>query len=174
MSAPPARSRAHRYTVAVRWTGNDGAGTRDYRSYRRDHLALVAGKPDLAMSADPAFRGDRGRYNPEELLVAALSTCHMLWYLHLCAVNDIVVSAYEDAAEGTLEESPDGGGRFTGVVLRPRVAIASGDPARALALHDLAHERCFIASSVNFPVRHEPALVPAGAPAPPAGLGTKS
>ena len=174
MTEAPPRPRTHRYAIELRWTGDDGVGTRDYRSYRRDHVVRVPGKPDLPGSADPTFRGDRSRYNPEELLVASLAACHMLWYLHLCAVNGVVVVAYEDAPEGTMEETPDGGGRFTGVTLRPRVAIASGDPARALELHGLAHRRCFVASSVNFPVRHEPVVAPAGAPAAPSGLGTKS
>lgn len=151
---------AHRYAVTVEWTGDEGVGTRDYRSYRRDHVVRVRGKPDLAGSSDPEFRGDARRHNPEELLVAALSACHMLSYLHLCAVNAVVVTGYTDDAEGTMETDADGGGRFTGVTLRPRVRIASGDPGRALELHELAHRRCFIASSVNFPVRHAPTVEP--------------
>jgi organic hydroperoxide reductase OsmC/OhrA len=146
--------REHRYSVNVRWTGNTGQGTSDYRSYRRDHEIDVAGKPAIPGSADPKFRGDPLRYNPEELLVAALSTCHMLWYLHLCADAGIVVMSYEDRAEGTMEESSEGAGRFAGVTLRPQVRI-KGSVEQAEALHERAHELCFIANSVNFPVEHQ-------------------
>ena len=148
----------HQYAATVLWTGDDGVGTRDYRSYRRDHVVRVEGKPELAGSSDPAFRGDRSRHNPEELLLAALSACHMLAYLHLAAVAGIVVRGYEDRAEGTMVTNPQGDGRFTDVVLRPRVRIDAGDPERARALHRDAHEHCFIASSVNFPVRCEPTI----------------
>lgn len=149
----------HRYTTRLRWTGDRGSGTSDYKAYGRDHVIEVASKPPILGSSDPAFRGDPGRHNPEELVVAALSACHMLSYLHLCAEAGVVVRAYEDDAEGTLEMGRDGGGHFTDVTLRPRVTISRGEPARALALHHGAHERCFIASSVNFPVRVEPAEV---------------
>ena len=143
----------HRYSVSLAWTGNDGTGTQSYGSYRRDHEIAAAGKSPIAGSSDPAFRGDGTRYNPEELLVASLSSCHMLWYLHLCAVNGIVVMEYRDAADGLLQEEDDGGGAFIGVVLRPRVTILKGgDRDRALALHEQAHRLCFIARSVRFPV----------------------
>jgi organic hydroperoxide reductase OsmC/OhrA len=148
--------RSHGYAVTVVWTGDRGSGTSGYRAYGRDHVVRAAGKPDLAGSSDPTFRGDAARYSPEELLVAALSACHMLWYLHLAAEAGIVVRAYEDPAEGTMEEAPDGGGRFTSVTLRPRVRIDRGDPERARALHAVAHQRCFVANSVNFPVRCAP------------------
>lgn len=149
----------HTYTVRLDWTGNDGAGTRDYRSYRRDHTLAAAGKPVLPASSDPAFRGDPTRYNPEELLVASLSSCHMLWYLHLCAVNHIVVTAYHDDPVGQMDERPDGSGAFTRVLLRPTVTIsADSDAGRAAALHHDAHRYCFIANSVNFPVACEPAI----------------
>jgi organic hydroperoxide reductase OsmC/OhrA len=152
--------RAHQYVTTVTWTGDDGAGTADYRAYRRDHLIEAAGKPPLPGSSDPAFRGDPGRYNPEELLVASLSACHMLWYLHLCAVNGVVVTAYQDRATGTMAERPDGSGSFTSVVLAPRVEITpESDPARAMALHADAHRMCFVANSVSFPVSHRPELV---------------
>lgn len=145
--------RQHSYNVEVVWTGNDGAGTASYASYRRDHTVATAGKPAIPGSSDPSFRGDPARYNPEELLVASLSACHMLWYLHLCAVNGLRVLDYRDAAHGVMEEGADGGGRFLGVTLRPRVECAAGgDPAKALALHEEAHRLCFIARSVNFPV----------------------
>jgi organic hydroperoxide reductase OsmC/OhrA len=149
-------TRNHEFGIEVEWTGHTGTGTDSYRGYRRDHAIRGAGKPDISGSSSPAFRGDPARYNPEELLVASLSACHMLWYLHLCAVNGIVVVGYVDRASGTLAEDDGGGGRFTEVVLRPRVRLSRGDPALAGRLHDAAHEKCFIASSVNFPVRCEP------------------
>jgi organic hydroperoxide reductase OsmC/OhrA len=146
----------HHYTVHVKWTGNRGQGTSDYRAYSRNHEIAAAGKPPIPGSSDPTFRGDPQRYNPEELLVSSLSTCHMLWYLHLCADAKIIVLEYVDEASGTMVEDADGGGRFTDVILRPNVAIASGgDLERAEALHERAHHLCFIANSVNFPVRCE-------------------
>lgn len=149
----------HRYRTRVTWTGNTGEGTANYRAYSRNHVISAKGKPEIPGSSDPNFRGDPSRYNPEEMLVASLSTCHMLWYLHLCAVNKIVVTAYEDAAEGVMSESSDGSGEFVRVVLKPRVTIASGDRALALALHHEAHKFCFIANSVKFPVEAEPEVV---------------
>jgi organic hydroperoxide reductase OsmC/OhrA len=149
--------KTHQYQTALRWTGNLGAGTADYRAYSRNYeiesqmkVAAISG------SSDPHFRGDGTRYNPEELLVASLSACHMLSYLHLCAINRIVVTGYEDDASGTMEESPDGSGRLTGVVLRPAVTITpDSDGGKAESLHEEAHRLCFIANSVNFPVTHE-------------------
>ncbi len=149
--------RDHAYTVTITWTGNTGAGTTSYRGYDRTHEIAALGKPTLPGSSDPAFRGDASRYNPEELLVAALSSCHMLWYLHVASAAGIVVTAYQDIAEGLMTERPDGGGAFTSVVLCPEVTLASGtDMAAAAALHAQAHRKCFIANSVNFPVRLEP------------------
>src|SRR6266700_2181049 len=150
----------HHYETSLRWTGNTGAGTRHYNAYSRNHEISGAGKAAAIPGAsDPHFRGDRSRYNPEELLVASLSACHMLSYLHLCAVNDIVVTAYEDRASGAMAEAPDGGGHFTAVVLRPNVTIAPGsDSDKALRLHEEAARLCFIASSVRFPVTHQPAV----------------
>lgn len=146
--------RQHRYAVRTTWRGE----TRDYKSYSREHLSEIADKPALTLSADPAFRGDANRHNPEDLLVAALSSCHMLWYLHLCAAKGIVVTAYEDDAEGTMAEEP-GNGHFAEVVLRPVVTItADSDAARAEALHERAHAECFVANSVNFPVRCDPTI----------------
>ena len=148
--------RQHRYKTQLVWTGNRGAGTAAYAAYDRAHEVKVAGKPALPMSSDPNFRGDRARHNPEELLVASLASCHMLWYLHLAAESGVIVTAYEDSAEGLMDESADGSGRFTQVTLRPRVHCAPGtDTALALALHTRAHEKCFIANSVNFPVQCE-------------------
>jgi organic hydroperoxide reductase OsmC/OhrA len=144
--------RNHIYRVGVTWTGNLGRGTRDYSGYSRDHIVEVAGKAPLPASSDPLFRGDPARYNPEELLVAALSSCHMLWYLHLCADAGVEVAEYVDRATGKMVETADGG-RFEAVTLSPAVVIASGsDPAVAARLHEEAHRRCFIARSVSFPV----------------------
>lgn len=147
----------HTYQTQVKWTGNDGEGTRTYKSYRRDHIIESAGKPVIAGSSDPAFHGDASRYNPEELLVASLSACHMLWYLHLCAVNQVTVVGYCDRASGTMHEE-DGSGSFLEVTLRPVVTIASGDPTKAAALHEEAHRFCFIARSVNFPIEIIPQI----------------
>lgn len=149
-------TKQHTYALSVRWTGNLGPGTSGYRDYARDHVIEAPGKPAISGSSDPAFRGDASRYNPEELLVASLSACHMLWFLHLCSDAGIVVVDYSDAASGTMSENADGSGEFTEVTLRPKVTLA--DPAReaeAHALHQRAHELCFIARSVRFPVRHE-------------------
>ena len=154
-----AHHKEHSYPVRVEWTGNLGQGTGGYRAYERTHEISVAGKPIIPASSDPAFRGDPARYNPEELLVASLSACHMLWYLHLCADARIIVTRYGDSAAGTMVETPDGGGHFTEVVLRPAVVIRSGgDIAQAEKLHEGAHQLCFIANSVNFPVRCEPSI----------------
>lgn len=149
----------HAYTVTVRWTGNQGTGTSGYRAYSRAHEMSALSKPPIPGSSDPAFRGDPARYNPEELLVASLSSCHMLWYLHLCAEAGIVVLEYEDCAEGIMQEERTGEGRFVEVVLQPEVVLATGaDRLRAAALHDDAHRKCFIANSVSFLVRHEPTV----------------
>ena len=152
--------REHRYTATVTWTGNTGTGTSAYREYRRDHEIRAKDKPTIPSSSDPHFRGDRTRWNPEDLLVASVSACHQLWYLHLCADAGVVVVAYEDNAQGAMAEEPDGAGQFTRVVLRPRVTIRKGsDAAMAQALHAKAHEKCFIARSVRFPVECEPTIV---------------
>lgn len=148
--------REHQYSTTVTWTGNQGTGTSGYKAYSRDHEIAVPGKPPILGSSDPAFRGDPARHNPEDMLVASLSACHMLWYLHLCAQNGVTVTAYSDPATGTMAEDSSGGGRFTEVVLRPKVTLAPGsDAAKAEALHHEAHGKCFIANSVNFPVRVE-------------------
>ncbi len=145
----------HEYRSSVRWSAAGGPGTTNYRSYLRNHVIEVDGKPAIPASADPAYRGDATRYNPEDLLVASISACHMLWYLHLCAASGIVVTDYVDEALGTLELDGGGGGRFVKVVLHPEVTIRAGDPAAALDLHARAHELCFIARSVNFPIEVE-------------------
>ena len=142
----------HTYTLEMLWKGNKGEGTKTYRGYARDHVILAAGKPEIAASSDPAFRGDSRRYNPEELLVAALSSCHMLAYLHLCTVNQVVVEEYQDSPVGLMEETADGSGHFTSATLRPVVKISAGDAKKAHELHHEAHKLCFIANSVKFPV----------------------
>lgn len=153
-------ARQHAYACSVTWTGNLGTGTSTYRAYSRDHEITAPGRPVIAGSADPAFRGDPARYNPEELLLAALASCHMLWYLHLCADAGIRVVEYRDDVAGTMVERPDGGGHFEHAVLRPRVIIGRGDDAALAAqLHQRAHELCFIANSIRFSVGCEPTIV---------------
>ena len=148
----------HEYQVTVRWTGNTGRGTTGYRDYSRAFELEAEGRHGIAGSSDPAFRGDDGRWNPEQLLVGSLSACHKLWFLHLAAVAGVVVTAYVDCAEGTMRTTPGAEtGRFERVTLRPEVTLAAGsDAAEVPALHADAHRRCFIANSVNFPVRCEP------------------
>jgi organic hydroperoxide reductase OsmC/OhrA len=152
-------TRTHSYPVTVSWTGNRGTGTSSYRDYDRAHLLRAEGRADIESSSDPTFRGDPSRWNPELLLVGAAAQCHMLWYLHLCSVNGVVVTAYEDNAVGAMAETADGGGAFTEVVLRPEITVAeAGMVEPAERLHAEAHKLCFIANSLNFPVRHEPVV----------------
>jgi organic hydroperoxide reductase OsmC/OhrA len=152
-----AMHQTHAYEVGVAWTGNKGEGTSAYTAYERAHEITAEGKPAIPGSSDPAFRGDKTRYNPEELLVASLSACHMLWFLHLCADAHVVVTAYADKASGTMKLTADGGGHFTEVTLKPAVTIKEGcDPRLAEELHHRAHHLCFIANSMNFPVGVEP------------------
>lgn len=149
--------KTHHYELDITWTGSTGAGTSGYRDYERAHDVSAPGKPTIAGSADPSFRGDPSRWNPEELLVASLSQCHMLWVLALCAQNGIVVTGYTDHPSGTMAQTEDGGGYFTEVTLRPALQLADPAQAEALAaIHDRAHHLCFIANSVNFDVRCEP------------------
>jgi organic hydroperoxide reductase OsmC/OhrA len=155
---------AHRYTATVRWTGNLGTGTKEYQGYSRDHRIDMAGKPPILATSSLGARSDPGRHNPDELLVAALSSSHMRWYLHLCSTASVVVTAYVDDAEGILELAADGSGRFTGATLRPQVEIAEGSLETAHALHAAAHAKCFVANSVNFPVRCEPTISRRSAP----------
>lgn len=146
----------HTYALDLTWTGNTGDGTTGYRSYTRDVTAASPGKPELLLSADKPFRGDPARWNPEELLLAALSECHLLSFLHVAVLHGVVVTGYTDQPIGTMTQEGIGG-RFTEVVLRPVVTVS--DPAvvdMLPRLHDEASAACFIASSVNFPVRHEP------------------
>ncbi|GHM98772.1 peroxiredoxin [Cytophagales bacterium WSM2-2] len=153
-------SREHHYSLSMEWTGNLGTGTSDYKAYSRNHVIRAAGKTDLLTSSDPSFRGDKTRYNPEELLVAALSSCHMLSYLHECAVNGVVVLEYKDNATGTMVQTPDGGGHLTEVTLHPEVKVKDQSMNEtAMRLHGPASKNCFIASSVNFPVHHKVTIV---------------
>lgn len=147
----------HDYQVTVEWTGNRGSGTSGYRDYDRDHSIHAGGKPDLPGSSDPAFRGNPARWNPEELLLASASACHKLWYLHLCADAGIVVTAYVDRAQATMSEQA---GRFERIVLHPQVQLAPGaDQALARQLHHAAHQRCYVANSLNCPVLCEPEFI---------------
>lgn len=147
----------HTYHLTVKWTGNTGTGTSSYRSYERSHTVSVENKVDILCSSDPAFRGDKTKHNPEDMFVASLSTCHMLWFLHLCTDNGIVVTDYVDHATGTMQETADGSGRFTEVVLRPTVTVSEASMMdKANELHHKANQMCFIANSCNFPVKHLP------------------
>jgi organic hydroperoxide reductase OsmC/OhrA len=147
----------HHYALTIEWTGNLGTGTSGYRDYTRNHTVSIENKPELLVSSDPHFRGDKTRHNPEDMLVAALSSCHMLSYLHLCAVNKVVVVEYKDNATGIMKENPDGSGQFTEVTLNPIVKVKDASMIdTANHLHEQASKLCFIARSVNFPVHHSP------------------
>lgn len=147
----------HNYSATIEWTGNRGTGTSGYRDYDRAHVIHIAGKADIAGSSDPGYLGDAGAHNPEDMLVASLSACHMLWYLHLCSAAGIIITAYRDEAVGEMEVEKDGAGQFARVTLHPHLTLAPGsDTAKAEALHHEAHAKCFIARSVNFPVVAEP------------------
>ncbi|MDX5321143.1 MAG: OsmC family protein [Bacteroidota bacterium] len=150
-------AKEHHYQAEIIWTGNRGLGTSSYQEYDRSHLIRVSGKPDWEASSDVPFRGDGSKYNPEDMLLISLSSCHMLWYLHLCADAGVIVMDYRDEASGTLQMGEGGKGRFSEVILRPRVKVSRADMVeQANALHQKAHEFCFIANSVNFPVLQEP------------------
>ena len=146
----------HIYNLSLQWTGNTGKGTDSYRGYERSHRISVSGKPDIEASSDPAFRGDRLKHNPEELFLASLSSCHMLWFLHLCSDAGVIVLEYTDSPLGKMIESDDGIGKFSEVILRPHVKVKEAwmlektDP-----IHEKANAFCFIANSCNFPVKHE-------------------
>src|SRR4051812_12876997 len=153
-------NRQHHYSLTVKWTGNRGEGTTGAANYDRAHTISVDNKVDILGSSDTPFRGDGTRHNPEDMLLASLSSCHMLWYLHLCADAGVVVVDYTDNATATMEELATGGGRFTEVVLHPVVTVADTSMIeKANQLHDMAHQKCFIANSCNFPVRHQPVSI---------------
>ena len=145
----------HHYKSTTKWTGNTGSGTSNYRNYERSYSILMEGKTEILGSSDPAFRGDTTKHNPEDLLLASLSSCHMLWYLHLCAEAGVIVTAYEDEATGVMLEIANGGGHFTKITLNPHVTVSQNTMIeKANSLHKKANELCFIANSVNFPVYH--------------------
>ena len=150
----------HQYKLKIKWTGNSGRGTSGYREYDRSHSILVENKVEIQGSSDPAFLGDKNKHNPEELLLASLASCHMLWYLHLCSEAGVIVMDYVDNATGIMIENQDGGGRFTEVTLHPVVTVSQISMLdKANELHNRAHELCFIANSVNFPVRHKAEII---------------
>jgi len=147
----------HHYNATIVWTGNNGTGTDNYKSYERSHKIIIENKSDILCSSDPAFRGDKTKHNPEELLLSVVSSCHMLWYLHLCSEAGVVVLDYTDSATGIMDESSNGNGRFTKVTLYPVVTVTENTMVdKANELHKKANELCFIANSVNFPVTHHP------------------
>jgi len=147
----------HQYFLTVKWTGNKGQGTSNYNSYERSHIILAEDKEKISGSSDPAFRGDSSMYSPEDLLVASLSSCHMLWYLHLCAEAGVVVVDYYDNATGTMMTASIEGGHFTEVTLFPTVTVTEQSMVeKANELHKKANELCFIANSCKFPIYHKP------------------
>jgi len=149
----------HIYDIEVMWTGNLGQGTKSYSSYSRNYSIAADGKPVIKASADSEFRGDPDKYNPEELLLAAISSCHMLWYLHLCSENDVIVDYYADSPQGNMSINEDGGGQFDSVILKPKITIVDENKkALAESLHARAHKKCFISNSVNFPIQIEPVI----------------
>jgi organic hydroperoxide reductase OsmC/OhrA len=149
----------HTYTSRIEWTGNTGEGTRTYKGYDRTWNIAVPGKPVIHCSNDPLLGGDPSLMNPEDLLLSALSACHMLWYLHLASADKITVLSYRDDPVAQGENLPDGSGRFLSATLRPHISIeAGGDLVRAHDIHNDIHKFCFIARSVNFPVTCEPVM----------------
>ncbi len=152
--------KTHQYQTTVQWTGNEGSGTTDYKTYSRNHVISAPNKStEILGSSDPAFRGDKARYNPEDLLVSSISACHLLWYLHLCAVNKVVVVEYTDNAIGTMELNENGSGQFSEVILRPLIKVTEESMIpKAHELHHEANKMCFIANSCNFPIKHEPTI----------------
>jgi len=150
----------HHYNVTINWTGNKGTGTTDYKSYERSHTIQIDGKDELLASSDAPFRGDVSKHNPEDMMVSAIASCHMLWYLHLCADAGIIVLEYSDKASGILTLPEHGSGHFSEITLRPNVIVQDISMIeKANELHEKAHEKCFIANSVNFPVYHKPTSV---------------
>lgn len=147
--------KTHNYQATIEWTGNLGTGTSNYKKYKRSHSIMVDGKAVIESSSDPSFLGDSSKHNPEELFLASISSCHMLWFLHLCSIEGIIVTAYVDKAIGTMIEENDGPGKFTEVILQPQVSILEERMATNLdSIHQKANSMCFIANSVNFRVKH--------------------
>ena len=150
-------NKQHQYNLTVKWTGNTGNGTSGYKTYERSHTISAQGKKEIFASSDPAFSGDKAKYNPEELLVASIASCHMLWYLHLCADAGVIVTDYADNAIGIMQETENGSGYFTEITLYPEVTVKDASMIeKANSLHSKANEYCFIANSVKFPVHHLP------------------
>ncbi|MCL6265462.1 OsmC family protein [Flagellimonas myxillae] len=150
----------HNYQIDLKWTGSLGVGTKDYRSYSRDFEVLGMGKShNIQGSSDPSFRGDKTRYNPEDVFVSSIASCHMLWFLHLCSTHKIVVMGYHDRATGTMLEAKDGSGKFKEVTLHPEITVAEPVDQELLEqIHKKANEMCFIANSCNFPIHHKPTM----------------
>jgi organic hydroperoxide reductase OsmC/OhrA len=152
-------NKEHHYEVTIKWTGNKDTGTDNYRNYERSHEIKVENKALILASSDPAFRGDKTKHNPEDLLVSSLSSCHMLWYLHLCSEAGVSVIDYSDNATGILIETSNNGGHFSEVTLNPIVTVTDKTMIeKAIELHKKANKLCFIANSVNFPVHHNPTV----------------
>jgi organic hydroperoxide reductase OsmC/OhrA len=150
----------HNYSLTINWTGNKGEGTNGYKSYERSHEIVIDGKEIIKGSSDPAFLGDNTKYNPEELLLASISSCHMLWYLHLCSDAGVIVTNYLDDAKGTMIETENGGGKFEAVTLHPTVTVKDISMVdKAMLLHTKANELCFIANSLNFKVGHQATFI---------------
>ncbi|HLT94540.1 MAG TPA: OsmC family protein [Membranihabitans sp.] len=147
----------HTYHIGLHWTGNQGQGTRNYKAYQRSYTVSVEGKPDIHGSSDPLYRGDKSKYNPEDLFLASIASCHMLWYLHLCADAGITVHEYLDQTSGTVRNNADGSGHFIDVTLHPRVGLENLEhESLATQLHQEANKFCLIANSCNFVIRHKP------------------
>ena len=147
----------HLFAITSRWTGNTGQGTSAYRSYERSVTISVKNKADIFGSSGTSFNSDKTKHNPEDLFVSAISSCHLLWYLHLCSENGVVVLDYVDNATGTMEETADGGGKFTEVTLHPTITLSSQSMIqKATELHMDANRLCYIANSCNFPIHHQP------------------
>ena len=150
----------HNYALKINWTRNIGSGTNSYKSYERSFEVSVDGKEIINGSSDPSFNGDKTKYNPEELLLASISSCHMLWYLHLCADDGIIVTSYIDNAEGIMVENDNGGGKFEQVILKPVISVTENSMIeKAIILHAKANKLCFVANSVNFRISHQPVIL---------------
>ncbi|CAM1370353.1 OsmC family protein [Tenacibaculum xiamenense] len=148
-------SRQHNYNATIKWTGNNGTGTSGYKNYERSHEISIENKTTIMASSDPSFRGDKTKHNPEDLLVSSVSTCHMLWYLHLCSEAGVVVMEYIDNVKGTMVETSNGGGKFVEITLQPMVTVKEPSMVeKANELHHMANKLCYIANSLNFPVNH--------------------
>lgn len=147
--------KSHNYQAIIEWTGNLGKGTASYKDYERSHSIKIDGKTTIESSSDPSFRGDASKHNPEELFLASISSCHMLWFLHLCSVEKVIVTDYVDEATGTMIEEKNGDGRFSEVTLNPLVTVLEERMTANLdSIHKKANSMCFIANSCNFPIKH--------------------